>query len=420
MEPHSADDELGALATVIPFTSARSEDAATSDRASLAEPMHTSPSLAPERAIDMLRRRIGDRWAEVPTDLGRVGLHLVDLVRSGPTAVDPEITDAVVALERVEHVVASASGMLELLGDEAPVLSEALAVDVADLPLERLHEVVEAVIELSRAPRAVPAWGHAANANSAHAVLQVAEGDLRRAATTHASLYERFTDGIWEVPPTLLVSGRRRWRLMARAKLRRQLRSVSRSGGVPGPLGPVAAEVLDAHSARARLSELGPLLAQHLGELDRGALTDVDSALAALSAVRRLQGALGDHLDGARIERLLLAGAFRSADVVGPAVAVRNILDAWASDVRVAHGERAWVLLAREVESWALAVALIHRDIERALDGLQEIDLIEPTLRSLVDVLVLREHAATATAVAAEPDRSAAAAIDLDPTGSAS
>lgn len=363
----------------------------------------------------MLQRSVGDSWPDVPSHLGRVGLRLVDLVQTGPSAVAPDTTGAVVALDRVERVVASASGMLELLADEAPVLSEALAADVASLPLERLHEVVEAVIELSRAPRAVPAWGHAANANSAHAILQVSESDLRRASSAHAALYDRFTDGIWEVPPSLLEAGRRRWRLLARARLRRRLRSASRSGGVPGRLREGTAAVLDAHETRARLDELGPLLAQHLGELDRGALTDVDSALVALAGVRRLQASLGDLLDGYRIERLLLADAFRSPDVVGPAVAVRNILHAWASDVRAAHGERPWDMPAAEIEQWALAVAVIRRDVEQALSALDGSDLTDPTLRAVVDVLALREHVADA---AFEPVEPAAMPVTLDHTGS--
>jgi hypothetical protein len=328
----------------------------------------------------------------VPSDLGRVGIDLTHLLESAPAAVDDSAIAPSEALQRAEQIVTSASGMLELLGDEVPVLSEALGADVARLSLTRLHEVAEAVVGLSTAPRAVPGWGHALEAQGADIALHVSEADLRHAAETHAAIYERFTEGVWDVAPRLLGAGRRPWRMVARRRLRRHLRSVSRTGRVPGRLRAVATEVLDATATRARLAALSPLLAHHLGALDRGPLSDVDAALEALGAVRRLQSALGELLDGHRLERLLLADAFRSPDVVGPAVTIRSILQAWVNDVAGAGGQRPLARRADEVERWALEVAVRYRDVQRALEVLDRIDAPPPTLRSLVDSLILREH----------------------------
>src|SRR3546814_17599236 len=123
--------------------------------------------------------------------------------------------------------------------------------------------------------------------------------------------------------------------------MRLRLRSVSRTGRLPGRISSVTKDVLEARNARAQLSLVHPTLAHHLGELDRGPLTDVDEVLAALRAVRRLQSALGPRLDEARLQRLLLADAFRSDDVMRPAANVRSTIQAWTGDVAAPGGRSA-------------------------------------------------------------------------------
>src|SRR3546814_14213083 len=75
-----------------------------------------------------------------------------------------------------------------------------------------------------------------------------------------------FTDGVWDVPGGLLAAGRSRVRLIARARLRLRLRSVSRTGRLPGRLSSVTKDVLEARNARAQLSLVHPTLAHHLGD----------------------------------------------------------------------------------------------------------------------------------------------------------
>src|SRR3546814_19289202 len=108
-----------------------------------------------------------------------------------------------------------------------------------------------------------------------------------------------FTDGVWDVPGGLLAAGRSRVRLIARARLRLRLRSVSRTGRLPGRLSSVTKDVLEARNARAPLSLVHPTPAHHPGELDRGPLTDLDEVFAARRAVRRPPNALGPRRDQA-------------------------------------------------------------------------------------------------------------------------
>src|SRR3546814_12716324 len=97
--------------------------------------------------------------------------------------------------------------------------------------------------------------------------------------------------------------------------MRLRLRSVSRTGRLPGRLSSVTKDVLEARNARVQLSLVHPTLAHHLGELDRGPLTDVDEVLAALRAVRRLQSALGPRLDEARDRKSVVSGTSVSGRV---------------------------------------------------------------------------------------------------------
>jgi len=169
--------------------------------------------------------------------------------------------------------------------------------------------------------------------------------------------------------------------------------------------------VLLARRARARVDGVAPLLAQHLGGLNRGPLSDADDALRAVRAVRRLQAALGDLADGERLRRLLLADAFRSEDVFGPAVNVRMALGAWQRDLDGVGGRDAWAFTLDELVDWTEGVTELLPALRQATDAAAEVGARVSGLRDLVHLLLLRQHVAELTdAQAAERAAELAAA----------
>jgi len=368
------------LATVIPMAARRPE--ATADRAS-----------------EILDRRVGPGWKGLLANAGRPALLLEHLVRQAPCGYNPAVTPASPTLTRVAHLVHGARTALDLLTDEVATLSEALDADLASLSLDELDAVAASVLSLGAAPPAVPAWGHRSAADSAALVLDLIGPDLRKVALAHERLYERFTEHVWEVPATRLSSGNRRWRVLSRRHLRQQLREASRTGALPGSLRDVVAEIVEVRVMRAELAPVRPLLATHLGSLDRGVLTDVEAATAALTAVRDLQRALGLLYDDERMERLLLADAFRTGEVLVPARSIRTTLAAWSFDVAVAGGRGALAIDGSTLETWADELARVVPALTPAVEHLDQL-CPGSTLSQAVEAFVLREHAAAVAAAA--------------------
>jgi hypothetical protein len=363
------------------------------------------------RALGVLRRRAGDRGLELPDDLGRALSDLEMLLTEGPTRVDTGRALPALAAELATMVAAAARTTLDLVPGEADVLGEALAADLLDLRLDRLHRIADAVLAVSRAPRAAEQWGDPRAAEAAEAVITAAASDLREAAVTHEWLYEHFTDRVWTIPTPMLERGQRRWRVAARARLSTHLRRASRTGHVPGRLGDAAAGVLLARRARARVDAVGPLLSQHLGVLHRGPLSDADAALRAVQAVRELHAALGDLADGERIRRLILADAFRSEDVFGPAVNLRMALGAWERDVEGAGGREALTFTLLELADWSEWVLELLPSLRTAAEAAAEIGTAVTSVRDLTQLHLLRQHVAELTAAQAARQAAAEAAL---------
>ncbi len=378
------------LATIIPLPTSRSSE-------------------GPARAIGILERQVGPGWRRFPRDAGRAGLRVEQLLSQAPARIDPE-TPLPLGIARALQLLGSARSVLELLDEEVAVLSEALGADLGCLAFGDLDAVASAVLNLGAAPAADPAWGRRAAAGGAAAVLELVGPALRDARTANGRVYERFTDQVWDVPAHLLAAGSRRWRILSRRRLRRQLRAASRTGR-SGTLNDLAQEVIDARVARARLLPMRTLIAHHLGRVDRGVLTDVDSAETALDAVRRLQRALGNLHDDARVEHLILADAFRSQEVLMPAWSIRTTLESWVSDVVVAGGRDALSLDGDALARWADQVARDLPAITAVLYGPAGADAANLTLRKVFDALVLCEH------VASVPSAAAPAALDDVPRG---
>src|SRR3546814_1922919 len=76
------------------------------------------------------------------SDLPRAERQLAEV----PIALDPRTVPAADATRRAASVLAAAAAALDLLVEEGAILSEALGVEVSDLPFERLHELADAVV----------------------------------------------------------------------------------------------------------------------------------------------------------------------------------------------------------------------------------------------------------------------------------
>ncbi len=344
------------------------------------------------RAVPMLHRRTNDRAAELPVKSGRPAVRLERLLVDGPTAIDASTVEPSVALAGAQRGIDLATSAIEAITEEAHVVSAALTSDLTCFELAAMYEVTEAVLALSLVPRAVGSWATPAGADAADRLLKLAADDLRAAARSHTLLYERFTDDVWQVPASALDRGRSRWRVVTRARLRRHLRAASRTGRLPGRLSAVAAQVLQARADRQPVTALSHLIARHLGHLDRGPLTDVDAALAALDAVRRLHTALGGHVDSDRLHELIRADAFHCHEVIEPVEHLRSAIRSWTAGVTAAGGNASGALRLEDLARWAADCTRLLPKVVTASEEVAGLGIAATTMSDLVDMLVLRER----------------------------
>jgi hypothetical protein len=338
-----------------------------------------------------LRERYGDRSLELPGALGRQLVRAEALLASGPAAVDPT-TSPLAAVARARVVVGAAVAMTDLIHEEGGVLEQVLSARLVDLPLDRLAAVADAVLGLATAPRAEPAWASPTEAHAAFVVLEAHGEDLREGARLHQAVYAQFTDRIWDVPERRLKTGRRPWRPIAWLRLRRSLAATSRNLRAPSPMSAAADLVVETCVLRTRLLTMGQLLASHLGEHDRGPLTDVDAARASLAAVRRLQAALGDRLDAKHLSRLLAADAFKHDAVLEPARNLRTALLAWTADIAKLGGHDPLHIDVAELTQWATRTEAVLPVIETAAAASERLGGAAATLRALANDLLARER----------------------------
>lgn len=364
-----------------------------------AEP-HPQPSvlLAAERDAELLRRRLGERWQELPVGLGRPLAQLEQALTVGPTALDTQMTTPAAALGEASSVVDAARTHIDALVAEAEVLGDVLGADLVSMDLRRLEQVAGAVLDLARTDPGDPSWADPAHAATAAVVLDAHGDDLRVGAAVRREVLDRFTAAASSISDGRIAAARRPWRFVARWRVRHELTLASRTGRI-GPLASSLDLVAREREAIARAQLLVPLLERHLGRHHRGILTDVDATSAALAAVGRLHEALGRDLDSARLADLLVAEAFSSLEVAAPALALRAELQAWQAEVaRLCAGD-----------PWALPVGALGTWVDRVTGGLRLLSeglraasaLAQPpaTVRELVDDLLLRDHADEASLV---------------------
>lgn len=384
----------GALAEVIHLC------ASTLDHARPFVPVaRTSQSLLPApldgaRDADLLQRRYGDRWVELPADAGRPIAALEQLLHRGPTAADPAAHAPNKALVEGWLVVQAAATFGAVLEEEADVLGEVLGADLLDLPLRQLDQVVGAVLDLGLVRCGDPSWADPVAADATRLVLDVLKADLSSAVATHRELYERFTEQVWTIREEMLRAGLTPWSILGRARLRSQLAAVSRTGKLQGSLTETIELLLRARTERKRLDDLAPMLERHLGKHDQGAFTDIDAAQASLDALQRLQHALGDRLDVERLRGLLMADAFARAELTTPALNLRSALRGWQAELARLCGGDPWSTPAGQLGDWAARTRSLLPEMTAALRAVSALGREPVTMRDLVNDLLLREHVA--------------------------
>jgi hypothetical protein len=345
-----------------------------------------------EQARLFLERRYGGRWVDVPADLGRRALQAEQLLTTGPTAL---VSDAVMpadALATARTTVRAAGAVGQLLTEETEILGEVLGSDLGDLPLRRLTILARSIVELGSAPPADPGWADPRAADAAEIVLQAFGSRLLDSREQHERVYRWFTERVWEIPERWLRSGRHPWRVIRCIRLTHALRTVSREGRRQ-PLRHSVDLLLRARSVRTELEVVAPMLTGHLGIYDRGPLTDVSRAGAALAAVRDLHDALGHRVSVERLTKLLASQAFAAGDVIAPASTILSVLAAWESDLtRIGVGSGGTSLTAAQLTRWADDTEIALETLNNGLRAAEGLGVRPMSLRELVNDLLARER----------------------------
>ncbi len=375
-----------ALAPVIPMS------AAARHRTDGDRPAGLDPD-AVGRDGALLGRIYGDRWAELPSRLGRVAAGLERLLEQGPMAVDPAQALPESVLANAWLVVRAATVHAGVLDEEAEVLGEALGVPLSGFPLEQVGRIAKAVIALGEAGGGEPTWADPLVAERARLVLDAHGADLREASALHREVYERCTERVWDIRPARLRAGSRRWRVIGQVLLRSDLAAVRRADAPRSSVREMADLISRAAVARQRVIDLAPLLERHLGQRWRGPLTQLVPIVRSQDAVRQLQRALGDHLDVDRLAALLIADAFATDELTQPAKRLAQGLQDWENELAGLCSGNPHALPANELARWAVETGAALGQMSNVLVDMAAHDDVPMPLRDLVDVLLLREHA---------------------------
>jgi hypothetical protein len=338
-----------------------------------------------------LQSRYGERWLELPATLGRTLVQAEALLASGPVVIPPAMP-AMKAIVRARRTARAAVAIGKIATNESDVLGEALGTRLGDLPLQHLAVVVDAVLGLSTAPRADEGWASPVAALAAEALLDACCDDLGEGARTHEEVYAKFTDAVWDIPERRLRKGRRPIRPISWLRLRHAFAACSRNHRAPSSVSAAADLVIEARAVRDQLATIESLLANHLGEHDRGPFTNVVAARQSLEAVRELHDALGDRVNAAHLARLFAADAFKQDDVLEPARVLDKALRTWTADVERLGGAHAVAMDGNELIEWASLVEQALPILEGAVSATDAPGGTSPTLRDVVYDLRVRER----------------------------
>jgi hypothetical protein len=344
--------------------------------------------------VAFLEARYGDRWSELPSDMGRDGLYVEQLLADVPVTADPAVVTPDAAAATLRTLIPAASAAIELVRDGAEMLGESLGTSLVAVPLARLRRIAAATVAVGSGPTPEPAWSDPQAAALADAVLQIHGNLLTTSRGLHQQVYAAFTDHVWDVPAKKLDTRRASWPIVG---IRRKLAAASRTGKTPRVKATIAL-LRQAVACRAEIAATQALLTTHLGAFDRGPMTDAPRARKALSAVSDLHAALGTRLDTGRLDGLLLADAFTAAEVAEPARTVQTVLDAWEADATRAGCPRALEITLAELSEWLEDAPIAADLLDEGATAVAAAGHAAGTVTGLVNDLLARERVAEASA----------------------
>jgi hypothetical protein len=338
--------------------------------------------------VGFLSARYGDRWTELPSDMGRDGAYAERLLADAPAGLRPERVAPTAAADTLRALVSPASTTIKLLRAATDTLSGVLGAPLDEVPLTQLRSVAAATVLVGSGPSPEPAWGDPSAAALAGAVLQLHGPLLASSRRLHDEVYATFTEHIWDLPAAKLERRRAAWPLVG---VRRRLGAASRTGRAPKTRDAVRA-LREATDCRARIADAQSLLSLHLGAFDRGPMTDAARAGEALAAVTALHAALGDHLDARRLDGLLLADAFTDPEVAEPARIVQVVISAWAADAARAGGSRALDVTLTDLAAWLEDAPIAAALLDEAAAATAAAGQPATTVQGLVNDLLARQR----------------------------
>lgn len=357
---------------------------------------HEVSELAETRDDDVqhLRDGYGERWNQVPSDMGRLSWRAEQILCGEPfvlpltAAVDEETIDA------FRHVVAITRGLIERTRKSRVLLSEAFGTAVEEWTVGGTVAVAGALDVLGSASAPDPSWADPRAIAKATAVLEALRDQLQASRSAHAAVYAHFTEDVWDVIDAADV-GKARGALgtPARMRLRQTLASVSRTGSVPRQLGGTLEALAAAHELRAQIHGSAALLKGSFGWLYRGPMTDPDELEATVSGMAALH-ASGVTLPAARLAELLEARALGANELTGPAAAIAGAVAGWKAGIAGAGlGDplaATWTRLSR----WCVDAGTAIDILAEAELRTREIRLAPRTLFELCNDLLARTRVA--------------------------
>jgi hypothetical protein len=318
--------------------------------------------------ITALRATYGPRWTLIPVGQADNARSVRNVLSGGLVSLDPEKADPVRLPQELGPFARESADAAALILTEASYLGEALGADLSEFALRDLRQVARAILQLSDAPPPNPGWASPSSAHAASIVLSTLGQDVRAARALHAELYTDLTEEVWELESVKRLPNKPWRRPLQRRRLRADLASVSRSGRPVTNLKTTLIRLRHAVQLRAQINETWTALTAHLGWFATAGIPDVDGAAHSLAALQRLQAALGEHVDRARLHDLSAADAFVSDELTVPALAVLSAIDGWAARARQLTSADPLRATALDLSRWAteannaLAIVVALRD----------------------------------------------------------
>jgi len=295
-----------------------------------------------------LRSAYGARWNRVPTGFGEEAARARDALSSGLVSLDLDRADPMRVAQEVGPFVRTTSQMTSLVLAEALGLGDAFGCELSTLPLRRLRRLCRAIVRLSEIPPFPASWAAPSSTHAASVVLSTLGEHLRALGDIRRTMYEEFTEDVWN------ITGRG-------VRARRDLAMLTRTGKPPAHPKRSLLMLRQGRELESVIDDAWEAVSGHLGHFAVRGIPDVDGANDALAAVRDLQLALGDELRADKVRALAAADAFVSDELVQPARTIAAAIDAWELKANTFGGVDPTGGSVEDIWLWAISVS-------RALD----------------------------------------------------